>query len=85
MRAKAPQNCTDLFGIIERDMLAGPWVLGEQFTTADPYLFFFTRVLERVGVDVSNFPKVRNHFERMKLRPAVERALAREGELLGAN
>jgi glutathione S-transferase len=52
--------------------------MGEQFTVADGYLFTVTGWLEDDGVDVSQFPRVREHFESVRARPAVGRALARQ-------
>ena len=38
------------FALIERDMLKGPWVMGEQYTVCDPYLFTIAGWLEGDGV-----------------------------------
>ena len=57
-------------------MLAGPWVMGESYTICDPYLFTISSWLESDGVDVTHFPKVLEHRNRMAERPAVQRALA---------
>ncbi len=79
MRSKAVENYAASFHLIEARKLAGPWVLGEQFTTADPYLYLMTRWLQRIDLDVSAYPKVHAHFQRMSERPAVRRALEQEG------
>ncbi len=76
MRAKVAQNMGDCFDLIERGMLKGPWVLGEAYSAADPYLFTLATWLEGDGVDVKRFPKVLDHRARMAARPAVTRALA---------
>jgi glutathione S-transferase len=76
MKRKVPQTMGDSFALIERDMFAGPWVMGENYTIADPYLFTMSRWLEGDGVDVARFPKVQDHLRRMAERPAVQRALA---------
>ena len=34
-----PQTVGECFELIEREMLAGPWVMGEAYTICDPYLF----------------------------------------------
>ncbi len=41
----------DCFELIEREMLQGPWVLGERFSMCDPYLFTLAQWLESDGVD----------------------------------
>ena len=39
MKRKVPETMAAAFALIERDMLKGPWVMGEQYTVCDPYLF----------------------------------------------
>ena len=34
-----PATTTECFELIERKLLKGPWVMGEQYTICDPYLF----------------------------------------------
>jgi glutathione S-transferase len=80
MRQKAPEVIGACFELIEREMLAGPWVMGERYTICDPYLFTIARWLEDDGVDPAAFPKVRDHRHRMSERPAVKVAL---GQHLG--
>jgi glutathione S-transferase len=78
MKKKVPQSVGDCFDLIERDMLAGPWVMGERYTISDPYLFTIAQWLEADGVDRTRFPKLAEHTRRIKERPAVQRALAGE-------
>lgn len=80
MTAKVTQNMSDCFDLIETRMLKGPWVMGEAYTVADPYLFTIAGWLEGDGVDVARFPKVADHVRRMRERPAVQRALATEAK-----
>lgn len=76
MRAKVASNMTDCFTLIETEMLAGPWVLGEAYSICDPYLFTIAGWLEGDGVDVKQFPKVSAHMAAMAARPAVRKVLA---------
>jgi glutathione S-transferase len=76
MKVKVTQNMGDYFEIIENRMFRGPWVMGEQYSIADPYLFTLSNWLEGDGVDIKKFPRVAGHFERMKERPAVAKVLA---------
>lgn len=78
MRAKVAQNMADCFGLIEQDMLKGPWVLGEAYSVADAYLFTIASWLEGDGVDPKRFPKVLDHRKRMAARPAVMRTLSQQ-------
>ncbi|OHV85740.1 glutathione S-transferase family protein [Ensifer sp. LCM 4579] len=76
MKAKVPRNMADCFSLIESSTFAGPFVMGEVFTIADPYLFTIAGWLEGDGVDPAQFPKVFEHRNRMAERPAVARVLA---------
>jgi glutathione S-transferase len=78
MKRKAPQAVGECFAMIEREMLQGPWVMGDAYTTCDPYLFTLAQWLEGDGVDIAQLPKVRDHRNRVAERPAVKRALAAE-------
>lgn len=72
MTAKVTENMTDCAGVIERHYLKGPFVIGEQFTICDPYLYLVGLWLHADGVDVAQFPKISQHFKDMSARPAVE-------------
>jgi glutathione S-transferase len=78
MKQKVPQNVGECFDLIEREYFRGPWVMGADYTIADPYLFTIARWLEADGVDPKRFPKVLDHRNRMTERPAVKKVLARE-------
>jgi len=75
---KAPQSVGACFELIERDMLKGPWVMGEAYTICDPYLFTLAGWLEGDGVDLTGLPRVIYHWHRMSARPVVQRATAAE-------
>ena len=78
MKKKVPQNIGECFDLIENSYFKGPWVMGADYTIADPYLFTIARWLEADGVDPKRFPKVNDHRNRMAGRPAVKKVLARE-------
>jgi glutathione S-transferase len=78
MKRKVPETVGACFALIERDMLSGPWVMGESFSVCDPYLFTLAGWLEGDGVDLSALPKVLDHRKRMAERPAVRKVLAEE-------
>jgi glutathione S-transferase len=76
MTRKVPEVEAACFQLIEDDMLAGPWVLGEAYSICDPYLFTLAGWLEGDGIDIARFPKVLAHSERMRSRQAVRKVLA---------
>lgn len=51
MQRKVPESVGAGFEMIEREMLKGPWVMGDQYTICDPYLFTLAQWLEKDGVD----------------------------------
>lgn len=79
MAAKAPRNMADCFELIEREMLKGPWVLGEQFSVCDPYLFTLAGWLPGHGIDVARYPKVAAHHARLQQDERVRKVLAQQG------
>ena len=75
MRRKVPQTMTEAFRLIEDEFLKGPWVLGDAYSICDAYLFTVADWLEGDGVDVSRLPRVIEHRERVRVRPAVARVM----------
>ena len=78
MTRKTPETMTACFQLIEDEMLAGPWVLGEAYSVCDAYLFTLGGWLVRASVDIRQFPKVAAHADRVAARPAVRKVLARQ-------
>jgi glutathione S-transferase len=78
MKRRVPESMGAAFALIERDMVKGPWVMGEQYTVCDAYLFTLTGWAEGDGVDLAKLPKVAAHRQRMSERPAVQQVLAVE-------
>ena len=52
--------------------------MGDHYTISDPYLFTIAGWLEGDGVDITQFPKLAQHFENMSKRDAVINALRAE-------
>ena len=75
MKRKVPETMAACFALIERNMLRGPWVMGDSYTICDPYLFTLAQWLEGDGVDVSALPRVIDHRKRMAERPAVRKVM----------
>ncbi|WP_454631133.1 glutathione S-transferase family protein [Bradyrhizobium cenepequi] len=78
MKRMIPKTVGASFALIERDMLRGPWVMGEAFTICDIYLFTLAQWLEGDGVDLAALPKVVDHRNRVAERPAVKKVLDAE-------
>lgn len=79
VQASGLANVRAFFAEIEALAAAGDWVLGDHFSIADPYLLVFYRWGRMLGLDMAAFDAWTAHTRRMLARPAVRRALAREG------
>lgn len=66
------------YTIVEKQLGAHPYLLGDSFTAADAYLFTVTNWAGRVKLDLSPFPNVRAFQERVAARPAVKAAMQAE-------
>lgn len=75
MQAKVPHNMGECFDAIESGLLRGPWVMGERYTIADPYLYTLSGWLAGDGVDIARYPRVAEHRARVEAMPAVQRVL----------
>jgi glutathione S-transferase len=78
MQRKVPKSVGACYDMIEARMLRGPWVMGDTYTIADPYLFTLAQWLEDDGVDSGRIPRVIEHRARMAQRPNVRAAVAEE-------
>ncbi|MBP1850160.1 glutathione S-transferase family protein [Rhizobium halophytocola] len=75
MKRKMPEVMAACFALIESEMFKGPWVMGDTYTIADPYLFTIASWLEGDKVDPKQFPKVHDHRSRMAERASVKAAV----------
>ena len=81
IRAKAPKVLREQLQLIEDRFADGrEWVHGDKYTVSDPYLYVFSRWLERGGVGGSDgLPKLVAHRARVQAREAVKKTLEQEG------
>ena len=78
MQRNVPRAVGACYDLIEAHMLKGPWVMGDTYTIADPYLFTLAQWLEDDGVDPTTIPRVIEHRSRMAERSNVKKAIAEE-------
>jgi glutathione S-transferase len=76
MKAKSVQTMTDSATYVENHVLKGPFVLGETFSLADPYLYVACNWLEGDGVSVADFPRIVAFIEAMRGRTSVAQVIA---------
>jgi len=66
---------------IDKVLGKGPFLMGEELTLADPYLFVMTSWAEKMLGGLERWPNLRAFHERMLQRPSVRNVLKFEGLL----
>lgn len=66
---------------VDGELANKTYLMGDQFTVADAYLFTVTGWAQFVGVDISGLSNILAYRERMLARPAVQAAMKAEGLL----
>ncbi len=66
---------------VEGQLVEHAYLVGQQFSVADAYLFTVVGWCRLVGVDISVLPRLGEFMARMRARPAVQAALRTEGLL----
>lgn len=65
---------------IERRLSGETWALGDRYSAVDAYLLVFYRWGNRCGLNMrQDFPEYARIMDAVRVRPAVARALEREG------
>ena len=63
------------FAFVDKELANKPFLLGEQFSVADAYLYTVTRWAKPMSIDLAPYPNLSAHNERVNARPAVQEAL----------
>jgi glutathione S-transferase len=63
---------------IDRELAGKDYLMGENFSVADAYLFTVTRWTQPMTIDISGLPNLQAHHARVAARPAVQEALKQE-------
>ena len=67
------------FAFIAATLDKQPYLLGEQFSVADAYLFTVLNWCKWVKIDLAPWPALGAYLARVATRPAVQQALKKEG------
>ena len=67
------------FAYIEEQMKGKQYLLGDQFTVADAYLFTMLTWTKNTGIDLGQWPALKDYFARVGARPQVQATLEKEG------
>ena len=66
---------------MESQLAGKQYLLGEQFSVADAYLFVVTNWAKPTGLDIADLANVQAWHARVAARPAVQEAMKVEGLL----
>ena len=75
----AVANLTKRLDWLENQLGSRNYLMGDQFTVADAYLFVILGWFGHVGLDLGKWPKLQALRERVGKRPSVDQALRAEG------
>ena len=64
---------------VDGELAGKPYLMGDDFTVADGYLFTVTNWAKPVGLDISGLKNLAAYRERIAARPAVQAAMKAEG------
>jgi glutathione S-transferase len=78
MKKMVPKSVAGSFELIEKGMLKGPWVMGDQYTVCDGYLHTVALWLEGDGIDLKTLPRIADHMKRMSERAAVKKVIGEQ-------
>jgi len=72
-------NLANRFDYLQRALGEKNFLMGDQFTIADAYLFTVVSWVSFVNIDLSRWPQLKRYIERVGARPHVIEALKSEG------
>ena len=64
-----------LYGVVDKRLEDNEWIAGDEYTIADMSIMPWLRFPERQGVDIDDYPNLKNWRDRIAARPAVKKAL----------
>jgi GST-like protein len=71
-----------LYGVLDRQLEGGAYVAGD-YSIADMAIFPWTRLYQRQGQKIEEFPNVKRWQERIAARPAVAKDMQRTTDVAG--
>ena len=80
-KAVFKQKIVDRLKWVDSQLAGKSYLMGEQFTVADAYLFTVSRWSPFVGVDITGLANLNAFLARVGARPAVQEAMKVEGLL----
>ena len=80
----AKEALANRFNYIEKQLAGRKFLMGDQFTVADAYLFTVLRWTAFQKIDLGRWPNITAYMTRVGERPKVQEALQAEGLLKAA-
>ena len=65
-----------LYGVMNKQVESHKFIAGKQFTVADVAVFPWLRSWQNQGIDWADYPALKEWFDRVEARPAVQRGVA---------
>ncbi len=65
-----------LYGVMDKRLASSPFLGGKQYSIADIAVFPWLRSWQNQGIDWADYPHVKQWFDRIAARPAVQRGVA---------
>ena len=80
VRTHAETRLAKMFDLIEFELAAaGPYLLGQNYSAVDPYLFMLSRWTRMMARPARRLPHLGRYLQLLAERPAIQRACAAEG------
>ena len=70
------QETKRLYGVLHTQLTKNAYIAGDTYSIADIATYPWIVAHERQRIDLAEYPAVRNWFERVKARPATQKAYA---------
>ena len=80
-KAVARARVTDRLKWVDTQLAGKQYLMGDNFSVADAYLFTISNWAQYVGVDISGLAELTAYRARVAARPAVQEAMKAEGLL----
>ena len=72
------ERLANRFDFVNKELAGKQYLMGDQFSVADAYLYTVTRWAKPMAIDLTAYPNLVAHNARVNARPAVQEALKAE-------
>jgi glutathione S-transferase len=79
VREAAAELLRRRFALLDRQLADHDYLMGDEFTIADAYLFSVTRWAQLVNLDLADFANLQARQQALASRPAVQAAMRAHG------